>query len=174
MELSRGVTPIDRLERRLIHGGSRWIADLTEFFRNYRVDDSTFALYAKGKTRSSGFFLSRFVAWTILPNYKVGLFCISQSNGQLGTEMIRKGIDLVSKLSESEDFHWAWLIFFSDRSIAPGVLSYVSRYDKKELGLAVASTFSGQIVLSNNQVGKSIDKQLGLRKVLGAESPRSN
>jgi len=139
---------------------------LTEFFRNYRVDDTTFALYAKGKTRSSGFFLSKFVAWTVLPNYKVGLFCVDEADNSLSTERLRKRMELVNRISEREEYHWAWLIVFSGRNINPGVVSFVSQYDKKELGLGVASTSSGQIVLSNNQVGKTIMKQLGLNRAL--------
>lgn len=150
------------------------MADLTEFFRDYRVDETTFAIYAKGKTRSSGFLLSRFAAWTILPNYAVGLFCVNEGNVTISTEILRKRMDLVSKISEREGFHWAWLIVLSDRNIAPGVLQYVSRYDKKELGVAVGSASSGQIVFSNNQIGKSIVKQLGLNRALGEETPRRN
>jgi hypothetical protein len=172
VELVSSLTPVDRLERGLIHGGSRWIADLTEFFRDYRVDDTTFALYAKGKTRSSGFFLSRFAAWTILPNYTVGLFSVNEGDGVLSTEKLRKRMDLVNKISEREGLHWAWLVLLSDRNVAPAVLSYVSRYDKKELGVAVGSTSSGQIVLSDNQIGKSIGKQLGLNKALGVGKSR--
>jgi hypothetical protein len=55
---------------------------------------------------------------------------------------------------------------FSDKNIGSGLVSFVSRYDKKELGLAVASTSSRQIVLSDNLVGKAIGKQLGLSKAL--------
>lgn len=166
VELQPGFSPLDLFERGLIRGGSRWIADLTEFFRNYRVDDTSFALYAKGKTRSSGFLLSRFVAWTILPNYTVGLFCVNEADSPLTSEKLRKRMDTVTKISEREEFHWAWLIVFSDKNIGSGLVSFVSRYDKKELGLAVASTSSRQIVLSDNLVGKAIGKQLGLSKAL--------
>jgi hypothetical protein len=166
VELQPGFSPVDLFERGLIHGGSRWIADLTEFFRNYRVDDTSFALYAKGKTRSSGFLLSRFMAWTILPNYAVGLFCANEADSPLTSERLRKLMGAVTKVSEHEEFHWAWLIVFSDKNIGSGLVSFVSRYDKKELGLAIASTSSRQIVLSDNQVGKAIGKQLGLSKAL--------
>ena len=166
MDLRPAVSPVDLLERGLIHGGSRWIADLTEFFRNYRVEDTNFALYAKGKTRTSGFLLSRFVAWTVLPNYTVGLFCINEADSPLTMERLRKRMDVVTKISDREEFHWAWLIVLSDKNIGSSLVSFVTRYDKKELGLAIASTSSGQIVLSNNQVGRAIGKQLGLSKAL--------
>lgn len=173
MEIRVGISPVDSLERKLIQGGARWIADLNEFFRDYRVEDATFDLYAKGKTRSSGFILSRFVAWTVLPNYQVGLFAEDVASDLLTVDRIRKRIDIVGRESEKENYRWTWLIFFSDREIPANVFSFVTRFDKKEIGLGVASTSSGQVVVSNNQVGKSIRGQLGLRKVTGVVRTRN-
>lgn len=173
MEIHPGASPVDALERRLIHGGARWIADLNEFFRNYRADDVTFSLYSRGKTRSSGFLLSRFVAWTVLPNYEVGLFCEDAADDLLTVERIRKRIDVVSRISERENFHWSWLIFFSSRDIPSSVLSFVTRYDKKEIGIGMASTSSGQVIVSDNQVGRAIRGQLGLPKTLEGVKTRN-
>jgi hypothetical protein len=161
------LSPVDTLERGLMRGGARWIADLTEFFRDHRIGDTVFDLYARGRTRNSGFLISRFFAWTVLPNYSVALFCADEANGDLGMERLRNRVDLITKFSKNEDLQWTWLILFSRKNIQPSVVSFVSRYDKKELGLAVASTTSKQIVLSNNQVGRSIEKYLRLSKVLG-------
>ncbi len=160
-------SPVDALERGLIHGGARWIADLTEFFRDYRVGDTTFALYARGKTRGSGFLLSRFFAWTVLPNYSVALFCVDEADGSLSLETLRNRMDLVTRFTKDQGLQWAWLIIFSGKDLQPAIVSFVSRYDRRELGLAVASTASKQIVLSNNQVGKSIAKHLRLDKAMG-------
>lgn len=160
-------TPIDKLEHNLIRGAARWIADLTEFFRDYRIGDTVFALYARGRTRSSGFLISRFFSWTVLPNYTVALFCLNATGGNLNLEALRKQIDLVTKTSDEEDLRWAWLVVLSTGNIQPSMVSYVSRYDKKELGLAVASTSSKQIVFSNNQIGRTIGKHLKLHKALG-------
>jgi hypothetical protein len=165
--LQENSSPVDNLERGLMRGGARWIADLTEFFRDHRIGDTVFDLYARGRTRNTGFLISRFFAWTVLPNYSVALFCVDEAKGDLGTEKLRSRIDLVTKFSKNEDLQWAWLILFSSKNIQPSVVSFVSRYDKRELGLAVASTGSKQIVLSNNQVGKSIEKYLRLSKFLG-------
>lgn len=173
MEIQAEVSPIDSLERKLIRGGARWVADLNEFFRDYRIDDATFSLYAKGRTRTQGFLLSRFVAWTVLPNYEVGLFAEDVSSDLLTVDRIRKRIEVVNRLAEKENFHWSWLIFFSDREIPSSVFSFVTRYDKKEIGLGVASSSSGQIVASNNQLGKSIRGQLGLRKTVKVQAPRN-
>jgi hypothetical protein len=173
MEIKAGISPIDSLEKKLIHGGARWVADLNEFFRDYRVEDATFDLYAKGKTRSSGFLLSRFVAWTVLPNYQVGLFAEDVGSELLTVDRVRKRIDTVGRLSEKENYHWSWLLFFSEREMPASVFSFVTRYDKKEIGLGVASASSGQVVVSNNQVGRSIRGQLGLRKALRVEKTRN-
>jgi hypothetical protein len=172
--LQENASIVDTLERRLISGGARWIADLTEFFRDHRIGDSVFDLYARGRTRNSGFLISRFFSWTVLPNYSVALFCVDEGKGDLGMERLRNRIDVVTKFSKSEDLKWAWLIVFSSRNIQPSVVSFVSRYDKRELGLAVASIASKQIVLSNNQVGRSIEKYLRLSRVLGARKPWRN
>jgi len=166
--LQESVSSVDALERRLIRGGARWMADLHEFFRDYRIGDSVFDLYARGKTRNSGFLISKFFAWTVLPNYSVALFCADEAKGDLGMERLRNRIDHVTRISKNEDLQWAWLILFSGKNIQPSVVSFVSRYDKRELGIAVASIVSKQIVLSSNQVGRSIEKYLRLGKVLGA------
>ena len=168
-ELIPSASPLDIFERGLIRGGAKWIADLTEFFRDYKVGETSFNLYARGRTRNSGFMISRFFAWTVLPNYSVSLFCIDAGSGILGVETLKNRMDQVTRISKDEELQWAWLIFFSDRNIQPSVVSYVARYDKRELGIAVASTASKQIVVSDNQIGKSIEKHLRLGKAIGVE-----
>ncbi len=143
---------VDLFESRLIRGGTRLIADLTEFFRDYRVDDTTFTIYAKGATRNKGFLLSRFLAWTVLPNYSVSLFCVDEGSALLTTEKVRKNIDTVVRIIKDEDLKWAWLVFFSDRDF----------------------TSSRQVVLSNNQIGRSIGKQLKLGKATGSNRTWKN
>jgi len=162
------MSVVDILEASLIRGGARWMADLNEFFRDYRIDETTFAIYAKGSTRNKGLLLSRFFAWTVLPDYLVSFFCVTEGNALLTTDKIRSRIDAVNRISKNEDLKWAWLIILSDRELPAQAVSFVSRYDRKELGLAVASTSSRQVVLSNNQVGRSIGRQLNLRKALGS------
>ena len=160
---------IDSLEQSLIGGRARWIADLNEFFRNYRVRDVTFDLYARGRTRNKGLFLSRFFAWTALPDYPVSLFCAEESSN-LGIERLRKRIEATLGLIREEGLQWAWLVLIVEHDLPGHLVSFVSRYDRRELGLGVASTSSGQVVLSNNQVGRSIGKQLGVGKLLEKES----
>jgi len=163
---------IDDLERSLIRGRARWVADLNEFFRGYQVKGTEFDLYARGRTRNRGFFLSRFFAWTALPDYSVSLFCAYESSGaHLTVEKLRRRMEAVSHTIREDELKWAWLIVLSNRELSPEVVSFVSRYDRNELGLGVASTKSKQMVFSSNQVGRSIGKHLRLRKLLGGSYP---
>jgi len=159
---------VDVLEWELIRGRARWVADLTEFFRDYKVMDANFNLYARGKTRNRGLFLSRFFASTVLPNYAVSLLCVDESRkGALTTDKIRQRADAVIGIIEADDLKWAWLIILTDFRLTPTVVSFVERYDRRELGIGVASVTSKQAVFSNNQVGRSIRSRLRLEKLLG-------
>ncbi len=161
------ITPVDRLERSLIGGRARWMADLNEFFRDYRIGETVFDLLAKGRTRNRGLFLSRFFSWTALPDYSVSLFCLNLARGgRLTPDNLRRMIEVVLRAMETEELHWAWLIVLSDEELPGSSVAFVSRYDRRELGVAIASTSTKQVVCSNNQVGRSVGKQLGLRKIL--------
>lgn len=165
---SRTVGAVSLLERDLIGGRARWMADLTEFFRNHRIGDTLFDLYAKGRTRNRGLFISRFFAWTALPDYGVSLLCIDVARiGGLNSEKLRKTMDDALHLAKEDDLKWIWLVILFPRELPGWAVSFVERYDRKELGMAIASLFSGQVVVSNNQVGKSIGRQLGLGKMVG-------
>jgi hypothetical protein len=165
---SRTVEAVSLLEHDLIGGRAKWIADLTEFFRNHRIGDTVFDLYARGRTRNRGLFISRFFAWTALPDYGVSLLCVDANRiGGLTSERLRKTMDDALSLVREDDLKWIWLVIFFSRELPAWAVSFVERYDRRELGLAVASLVSGQVVVSNNQVGKSIGKQLGLGKVVG-------
>jgi hypothetical protein len=159
---------VDVLEWELIRGRARWVADLTEFFRDFKAMDATFNLYARGKTRNRGLFLSRFFASTVLPNYAVSLLCVDESHkGALTTDKIRQRADAVLRIIEADDLRWAWLIILTDSRLTPTVVSFVERYDRRELGIGVASVTSKQAVFSNSQVGRSIRSRLRLEKLLG-------
>jgi hypothetical protein len=165
---SRTAGAVSLLERDLIGGRARWIADLTEFFRNHRIRDTTFDLYARGRTRNRGLFISRFFAWTALPDYGVSLLCMDVSRiGGINSERLRKAIDDALFLVKEDDLKWIWLVILFPRELPGWAVSFAERYDRKELGIGIASLLSGQVVVSNNQVGRSIGKQLGLAKMVG-------
>jgi len=128
----------------------------------------------KRQNQKFGILDIKILSWTVLPNYAIALFCVDEGEGSLGIETLRNRVDVVTRISKDEDLQWAWLILFSMKNIQPSIVSFVSRYDKRELGLAVASTTVKQIVLSNNQIGKSIEKHLRLSRALGEEKSGKN
>ena len=166
--VSKKSDTVELLERGLIGGRARWVADLREFFRRFRIGDTTFDLYARGGTRNRGFLMSRFFAWSALPNYDVALLCVSSESVRPGltSEKLRKVIDDVLYLVRKEELKWAWLIVFLNSTVPAWGVSLVSRYDRQELGLSLASTTTGQVVVRANQIGRSIRKQLGLDKLI--------
>ncbi len=164
---SKSQSTVDLLERGLIGGRARWIADLNEFFRNHRIRETTFDLYARGRTRNKGFFMSRFFAWTVLPDYNVSLLCIDANRlGSLTSEKLRGLMDDALYLVKQQELQWLWLIVLLNQELPAWAVSFVSRYDRNELGLALASTSSGQVAVSRNQIGQSIAKQLGLKRLM--------
>ena len=166
---SPGQVFIGKFERALIKGSARWVADFNEFFRDYPLGNITFDLFARGRTRNRGLFLSRFFAWTALPDYSVSLFCVDATeSGRLSVERLRRMIEVALQTVRSKELKWAWLIAISGQELSPQVVSFVSRYDRYELGLAAASTLTRELVVSNTHIGRSIKKQLKLGKLLRA------
>ncbi len=158
---------VDVVERELISGRARWVAELNEFFREHRIRETVFDLYARGRTRSRGFLMSRFFAWSVLPDYHVSLLCIDSSRlSPFTQETLRRTIDAALHLLREGDLHWVWLIVLVHNTLPGWAMSFVQKYDRQELGLAIASTTSHDVVVSKNQVGKSISKHLRLEGIM--------
>ncbi len=159
---------LEVFERELIRGRARWVADLQEFFKGFRIRETTFAIYARGGTRNRGFFMSRFFAWSALPNYDVALLCWSksQTHENLTPEKFRKIIDDSLFLLKQKELKWVWLILFQSSPLQTWAVSQVSRHDRQELGISLVCTTSGQVVVSANQVGRSIQKHIGLNRLM--------
>ncbi len=158
---------IDVIERELIGGRARWVAELNEFFRDHRIRETVFDLYARGRTRSRGFLLSRFFAWSVLPDYRVSLLCIdSRRLDPFTQETLRGAMDAALHLLREADLHWVWLIVLINNTLPGWAMSFVQRYDRRELGLAIASTTTHDVVVSNNQAGKSVSRHIRLQGIM--------
>ena len=150
----------------MIGGRARWVADLNEFFRDYRLNDVSFTLYAKGQTRNRGLLLSRFFASTALPNYSVSLYLLDISGTTATIDRLRKWLEIVKENVREGGFHWGWLILVSAHDLSPQVESFLERYERSEVGIAFVNAETGRILNSNNRVGKSMTKHLGLSKLI--------
>jgi len=155
------------LERNILAGRLRWIAELNETFRNRNVDGHIFELFARGQTRSKGFLLSQFFAWTVLPNYKVSLFAKAvrdQANFLRGnlTELIQ----LIARNMERNGLKWAWLVLFFEGDPPSRVSTLIEEYNRNEIGLGSVNTYSGAVLTSNNLLGKALVKYMRLNKLV--------
>jgi hypothetical protein len=157
----------DALERTILAGRARWIADLNETFRNYSVEGDIFDLYARGQTRPKGFLLSRFFAWTVLPNYKVSLYAKTvrdQANFLRGS--LTELLQLIRKSIERSDLKWAWLVLFFEGDPPSRISTLVEEYNKNDIGIASVNAYSGSVLTSNNLLGKALIQQMRLNKLV--------
>ncbi len=60
-----------KLEKNLLFGSARWVADFTESFRRYPLEGVTFDMVVTGKMRAKGFLLSRLVSFLLMPKLRM-------------------------------------------------------------------------------------------------------
>jgi len=158
---------IDSFERGLINGRARWVADLSEFIRRFRIRETTSDLYAKGRTRNRGMLISRFFAWSVLPDYNVALLCVNGGRGgAFSMDRMRSLTADALSFVERDGLQWVWLVILLTGPLPSAVVAFVERYERKELGVAVASVTTGQTSTSSNKIGTSIPGHLGLGKLI--------
>jgi hypothetical protein len=158
---------VDALERDILGGSARWIADINETFRDYVLDGHKFDIYARGQTRGKGFVLSQFFAWTVLPNYKVSLFGKAVRNpAQFLRGNLLELLRLIGKNMEEHNFKWSWLVLFFEGDPPSRISSLVQEYHENDVGIASVNTYSGDVVVSNNVLGRSLLKHMRLKQVV--------
>jgi len=111
--------------------------------------------------------LSKFFAWTVLPNYKVSLYARvvrDSTNFQRGNllELLR----VLKQEMERRNLKWVWLIFFFEGDPPERIGSLVQEYNKEEIGIGCVNAYSGAVVVSKNVLGRSLVKHLGLHHLV--------
>lgn len=143
------------LEKNLMTGSGRWVADFSESFRDYAIEDRRFEVYMRGATRTrQGLFLARFFAYTILPDYKV--FCLVTSQ----TENVSRTVALVEKFMKEKEFHWGWLVFTREGMAPPSLKNAVESVSSKSLGVALVDTDKKEITTSATYLGRQMRSHL--------------
>jgi hypothetical protein len=158
---------VDELEHEILEGRARWVADLNETFRDYSLEGHRFELFARGQTRGQGFMLSRFFAWTVLPNYKVSLYARvvkDSSNFQRGN--LLGLVKVLKKEMEDRNVKWVWLVLLFEGDPPERISSLVQEYSEKEIGIGCVDVYSGAVVVSKNVLGSSLVKHLGLQHLV--------
>lgn len=142
------------IEKSLMLGRGRWIADFNESFRDYKANDVTFDVFVRGTTRMKGFLLSRVFSATVNPNYSVSCFIISTETAKnLDRKYLAKLLGAVRSCMKESEMRWAWLIILS--TTGTGALKKLVESIKDQfVGVALIDINSRNIVHSDSYIGK--------------------
>jgi len=151
---------ITKVEKSLISGRGRWIADFNESFRNFRINDVEFDAFVRGNTRMKGFLLSRLFSFLANPNYSVGCFFFStDSVKNFDKKHLIKLITAVKSEMKYNEMRWAWLFLFGTRNIET-LRKYVEGVDDKIVGIALLDINSKNITHSNSYLGRQAKRYI--------------
>jgi len=156
---------IGGLERELQRGRARWLADLSETFRDYQVSGEVFPLLARGGTRPKGFLLSRFVAYTIMPNYNVCMYA-QWLDSSRAKEQVMRLLRIVETQRDQKDIKWSWLLLLSDEPAPDSVNKLISQFGNRDVGLGYVNISTGEMSTSPNQLGRSMANQMRLNRLV--------
>jgi len=151
---------IGKLEKAMMKGKGRWVADFDESFLKYRVGDVTFDLFISGNTRVKGFILSRLYSFLLNPNYEVGFFAISTGEeNEPNPRRLRRWILAVKSCMQKSEMKWAWLVLVG-RSPSDPVKKFIQEATDPDVGVAYVDTESGQITSADTYLGRQLKKYL--------------
>jgi hypothetical protein len=148
-----------KVERNLMLGAGRWVAEFNESFRSFPVGKHTFDLYVRGGTRPKGLLLSRLFAYFSLPNYNVAFYVKHVPKDDFNLGELRKAVeDRAAKLN----VRWTWLVLVRPGSFPEKLVKKVDSFNKHELGITLVNTAEWDIDTSSNILGR---KALGLVRI---------
>ncbi len=150
------------IEKSLMMGRGRWIADFTESFRNFKINDVTFDAFLRGNTRMKGFLLSRVFSATVNPNYSVGCFITSfDVIKDLDKKSFGKLLQAVRSSIKENEMKWAWLFILSDK-VTDAQRKLVESIKDQFVGVALIDAASKNIVHSDSYIGKQAKRFIKL------------
>jgi len=149
---------IQRLEKLMMKGRGRWVADFNESFLKYSVGDVLFDLFISGNTRVKGFILSRFFSFFLNPNYEVGFFAISTGDeNEPNPKRIRKWILAVKSCMREFEMKWAWLLLAGE-SPSDSAVKCVQEATDRDVGVAYLDTSSRRVISADTFLGRQLKK----------------
>jgi hypothetical protein len=153
------------LEKELMKGRGRFVADFNESFRRYRVGDVTFDVFISGNTRMKGFLLSRMFSFFLNPNYEVGFFAISTDrDNEPNPRRLRKWILTVKSCMTKSDMKWAWLALVGE-SPSDSVKKSVQEATDPAVGVAYIDVDSRQIISAETYLARQLKKYVKIREL---------
>lgn len=143
-----------KVEKNLMMGSGKWIADFNESFRNFKVRDVEFDTFIRGNTRTKGFFLSRLFSATVNPNYSVGCFIVStESVKHFDQKFLGKALAEIQSYMKDNEMKWSWLIIFTTKNIGE-VKKHVGNIKDQNIGVVLVDAESGSMIHSNSYLAK--------------------
>jgi hypothetical protein len=139
------------LENNLMLGGGRWVADFSESFWEYPVEDVVFDMFISATMRPKGFFLSRVAAWLTTPNYYVGCFAYSKDPA---LRRLNETLGVISTFLKQREYAWAWLVIPHEGPFSRKAKSMVQNTGIREIGIALVDLSSQEIVNSESHWGR--------------------
>jgi len=156
--LSSVEDAIARIEKEMMKGRGRWIADFNESFRGYRVGDVTFDVFISGNTRMKGFLLSRMYSFFVNPNYEVGFFAIStDGENEPNRRALRKWILAVKACMRESEMRWTWLLLVG-QSPSDSVRKCVQEATDPTVGVAYVDVGSREVISADTYLGRQLRK----------------
>lgn len=140
-----------KVERNLMLGAGRWVAEFNESFRNFPVGRQAFDLYVRGGTRPKGLLLSRLFAYFSLPDYNVAFFVKHAPENDFNLGELRKAVeDRAARLN----VRWTWLVLIRSGCFPENLVKKVNSFNKQELGVALVNIDEQDIDTSDNLLGR--------------------
>ena len=153
------------LERDIQRGRAYWVADLSETFMDYQLSGEVFPLFARGGTRPKGFLLSRMFAYTIMPNYNVCMYVNWVDRSDSKAQIMRL-LRIVETQRDQKNIKWSWLLLLGDESAPTSVSKMIGEFGNRDIGIGYVNVLSGEIIVSPNQLGRSMVKQMRLNRLI--------
>jgi len=151
-----------KVEKGLMLGKGKWIADFNESFRNFRVRDVEFNVFIRGNTRMKGFLLSRLFSVTLNPNYSVGCFMVStESVKHFDRKFLGKALTEIQSYMKDNEMKWSWLFIFTTKGISE-MGKHVENIKDQYIGVVLVDAKSGSMIHSNSYLGKQAKKYVKL------------
>jgi hypothetical protein len=142
-----------RLEKNMLMGSARWVADFTESFRHYQTGETVWDMVVRGHMRGKGLFLSRILAYLNLPNYQVACFAYMP---ELGDSDLRGLVKRIQGYMKDEELDWCWLVLPQEGPFSAKLRAALEKIDDREIGIALVNISSREIFTNPSYVGKRL------------------
>jgi len=147
-----------QLERNLMTGKGRWIADFNESFRDFQVKNSVFDIFINGNTRMKGFLLSRIFSFLLNPNYPVGCFMLAIRPSEKFTRTsLHECLEAIRFYMDNQEMRWTWLVILG-QDIEEKIERAVENIRDETIGVVAVNVKRGLIVNSNSLIGRQARK----------------